>query len=71
MSPMLKEQIDRARDLGSQGAAIYAMENWEVDVCQQFPLSCPPPPPGESLDAKGIRRLVVNQEYGRQRCSRN
>jgi NADPH:quinone reductase-like Zn-dependent oxidoreductase len=36
-----QEKLDRARDLGAQGGAIYEAEKWESDIRQQLPSSRP------------------------------
>lgn len=36
-----QEKLDRARDLGAQGGAVYKAEKWESDIRQQLPSSRP------------------------------
>ncbi|KAI1031058.1 hypothetical protein LB504_000015 [Fusarium proliferatum] len=36
-----QEKLERARDLGAQGGAIYKMEKWEADIRRQLPSSRP------------------------------
>jgi NADPH:quinone reductase-like Zn-dependent oxidoreductase len=36
-----QEKLDRAKDLGAQGGAIYKAEKWDADIRQQLPSSRP------------------------------
>ncbi|KAM5529792.1 zinc-binding dehydrogenase [Fusarium oxysporum f. sp. phaseoli] len=36
-----QEKLDRARDLGAEGGAIYKAEKWEADIREQLPSSRP------------------------------
>ncbi|SCV33839.1 related to alcohol dehydrogenase [Fusarium fujikuroi] len=36
-----QEKLERARDLGAQGGAIYKVEKWEADIRRQLPSSRP------------------------------